>query len=67
MERRAPSGSMSGIYTFMATVIGIPASLGMGYVVDRAINKPIYQPPVERHSIAVAPQVGLRYRATFRR
>ena len=44
----------------MATVIGIPVSLRVGHVVDRAINEPIYQRRPEGHSIAVTPHLGPR-------
>jgi hypothetical protein len=60
IERQAASGNMQGIWTLMATVIGIPVSLRVGHVVDRAINEPIYQRRPEGHSIAVTPQLGPR-------
>jgi hypothetical protein len=58
VERRQPASSMKGIWTFMATVIGIPVSLRVGHVLDRAINEPVYQRRPRGQSVNVAPHVG---------
>lgn len=57
IERQQPASSMKGFWTFMATVVGIPVSLRVGHVLDRAINEPVYRPRPRSQSVIVAPQV----------
>lgn len=42
-ERRQPDSTLKGVATSLAFVVGLPVSMRVGHVLDRAINKPIYQ------------------------
>lgn len=42
-ERGRPDSTLKGMATSLAFVVGLPVSMRIGHVLDRAINKPIYQ------------------------
>lgn len=42
-ERGRPDSTLKGMATSLAFVVGLPVSIRVGHVLDRAINKPIYQ------------------------
>ena len=42
-ERGQPDGTLKGAATSLAFVVGVPVSMRIGHVLDRAINKPIYR------------------------
>ena len=42
-ERGRPDSTLKGVATSLAFVVGVPVSMRIGHVLDRAINKPIYQ------------------------
>jgi hypothetical protein len=58
IERQQPASNLKGIWTFMAIVVGIPVSLRVGHVLDRAINEPVYQRRPRAQTVTVAPQVA---------
>jgi hypothetical protein len=42
-ERGRPDSTLKGMATSLAFVVGLPVSMRIGHVLDRAINKPIYR------------------------
>ena len=58
IERQQPASNLKGIWTFMAIVVGIPVSLRVGHVLDRAINEPIYQRRPRGRNVTVAPDIA---------
>jgi len=42
-ERRQPDATLKGVATSLAVAVGVPVSMRIGHVLDRAINKPIYR------------------------
>jgi hypothetical protein len=42
-ERGRPDSTLKGVATSLAFVVGLPVSMRIGHVLDRAINKPIYR------------------------
>jgi hypothetical protein len=42
-ERRQPPSNLKGLVTTVAVAWGLPLSLRMGHVIDRAINDPVYE------------------------
>jgi hypothetical protein len=38
-ERRQPDSNLKGLLTFTAVLLGLPSSLRIGHVLDRAINE----------------------------
>jgi hypothetical protein len=55
-ERSQPPSSLRGFETSLALVLGVPISLRMGYVIDRAINQPIFRKP-RSSRVVIAPMV----------
>jgi hypothetical protein len=54
-ERRQPDSSLKGLATFLALVVGLPVSLRVGHVLDRAINEPIYMRQPRRLQLTASP------------
>lgn len=59
-ERGQPAGSLKGLATTLAVVVGVPTSLRIGHVLDRAINEPIYERPTRSRQVSIAPWFGQR-------
>ncbi len=60
-ERQQPSSNLKGLFTSVALMMGVPVSLRMGHLVDRAINDPIYRPRAGLQ-VSVAPGLDRRSR-----
>lgn len=57
-ERQQPAGSLKGLWTTMSVMVGIPISMRMGHVIDRATNAPIYQRSSRPSQTTLVPLVG---------
>ena len=57
-ERRQPDSNLKGLLTLTAVLLGLPTSLRIGHVLDRAINEPIYEREPTRPHVTVAPLLG---------
>jgi hypothetical protein len=57
-ERGQPDASLKGLATALAVLVGLPVSLRIGPVLDRAINEPIYERQPRRLQVPVSPWVG---------
>jgi hypothetical protein len=57
-ERRQPDGNLKGLLTSVAVLLGLPISLRMGHVLDRAINDSIYERDPTRPQVTVGPLLG---------
>lgn len=57
-ERRQPPGSLKGLATSLALVLGVPVSVRMGHVIDRLINDPIYERTTRGPRASIVPQLG---------
>ena len=58
-ERQQPASNLKGLETSLALVLGVPVSLRMGHLIDRAINDPIYRAP-GRLQVSILPAVDRR-------
>ena len=58
-ERQQPANDLKGFATSLALVIGVPVSLRMGHLIDRAINDPIYRAPGSLQ-VSIVPAVDRR-------
>jgi hypothetical protein len=58
-ERRQPSSNLKGLATTMALMWGVPVSLRMGHLIDRATNDPIYRAPGSLQ-VSILPAVDSR-------
>jgi hypothetical protein len=57
-ERRRPPSNLKGLATSVALVLGVPVSLRMGHVMDRAINDPIYERTSRTPRASIIPEFG---------
>lgn len=55
-ERGRPDSTLKGMATSLAFVVGLPVSMRIGHVLDRAINKPIFQ-RVQKNALRSDPAV----------
>jgi hypothetical protein len=53
-ERGRPDSTLKGVATSLAFVVGLPVSMRIGHVLDRAINKPIYR-RVQKRTLRMIP------------
>jgi hypothetical protein len=58
LERQQPSSSLKGIWTFFAVVWGIPISMRVGHVLDRAINQHIFTRQPGNRQVSLVPWLG---------
>ena len=57
-ERRQPDTDLKGIFTVFAIAVGLPVSIRVGHVLDRAINRPVYQSLRREPLVEINPVVG---------
>lgn len=58
VERRQAPSSLKGIGTFIALAWGIPISMRIGHVLDRAINQPIFTRQPRSRQVSLVPWLG---------
>jgi hypothetical protein len=63
-ERQQPDSTLKGFETSLALVLGVPVSIRMGYLIDRATNDPIYRAP-GRLQVSILPTVDRRSRGVL--
>lgn len=57
-ERQQPASNLKGLVTTLAIVWGVPVSLRMGHIIDRATNEPVYERQPRTRLVTVSPWVG---------
>lgn len=57
-ERQQPTSNLKGLLTTLSVVVGIPISMRMGHVIDRATNAPLYQRSSPLAQATLVPLVG---------
>lgn len=54
-ERRQPDSNLKGLATFLAAFWGVPVSLRVGHVLDRAMNEPVYERQSQGPRVSLVP------------